>query len=225
MFKGKVLLFSLLLVIATSLHAGEVDPCESSCSVSCTGMRVSICPAGDFEFIREGCVGVGGLDYIQVDVKDAGGVGIAGIPWTDYYLNACDPGQALCLCARPVQADSLTSEAPGVEGRTTLSGRISGGGCTLTGGIYIAVQGKIILEQPSCVDPICLDIQIVSPDLTADCEVTLSDLGVFGQSYNCPGATCVPPKAYNDCCDYNDDSACNLSDFAFMGEHYQHVCF
>jgi hypothetical protein len=220
MFKGKVLLFSLLLVFATSLHAGEVDPCESDCSVSCVGMRVSICPAGDMEFIREGCGGV--ADYIQVDVKDALGVGIPGIPWTDYYLGACDDvTYDLCLCARPITADSLTSSSPGVEGRTTLSGRIAGGGCVLTGGIYVAVQGKIIVDSPGCVDPTCLDVQLVSPDLTADCAVNLSDLGVFGLSYNKASGE----AGYNDCCDYNDDSNCNLSDFAFMGEHYQHVCF
>ena len=220
MFKGKVLLFSLLLVFATSLHAGEVHPCQSDCSVSCVGMRVSICPAGDFEFIREGCGG--DADYIQVDVRDVSGVGVPGIPWTDYWLGACDPGTwTLCLCARPITADSLTSSSPGVEGRTTLSGRISGGGCVLTGGIYLAVQGKIIIDFPGCVDPTCLDVQIVSPDLTGDCEVTLSDLGVFGLSYN--KASGEP--GYNDCCDYNDDSNCNLSDFAYMGEHYQHVCF
>ena len=220
MFKGKVLLFSLLLVFATSLHAGEVDGCESECSVSCVGMRVSICPAGDFQFIREGCGGV--ADYIQVDVKDIGGVGVPGIPWSDYWLAACDDvTYALCLCARPILADSLTSSSPGVEGRTTLSARIAGGGCVLSDGISLAVQGKVILEKPSCIDPICLDVQIVSPDLTADCVVNLSDLGVFGLSYN----KALGETGYDDCCDYNDDQDCNLSDFAYMGEHYQHVCF
>ncbi len=48
MFKGKVLLFSLLLVFATSLYAGDVDECESEAGTSCA-LRVSICPAGDFE--------------------------------------------------------------------------------------------------------------------------------------------------------------------------------
>ena len=221
MFKGKVLLFSLLMVFAASLYAGEVDPCLSDCSVSCVGMRVSICPQGDFEFIREGCGG--DADYIEVNVRDLNGDGIPGIPWTDYWFGACDDVTwDLCLCARPITADSLTSDSPGVEGRTTLSGRIAGGGCVLADGINLAVQGKVLLEEPyPCVDPICLLIQIVSPDLTADCEVNLSDLGVFGLSYN--KSTGEP--GYNDCCDYNDDSDCNLSDFAYMGAHYQHVCF
>ena len=216
MFKGKVLLFSLLLVFATSLHAGDVDPCNSYFGISCVGMRVSICPAGDFEFIYDGC-GTGS-DYIYVYALDAGGLGIEGIPWTDYWLNACDPAQTLCLCASPFAADALTDEF----GYTEFSGRIAGGGCILTGGIYLAIQGKTIVTLASgCLDVQCELVQIVSPDLTADCQVNLSDLGVFGLSYN----KNLGDPGYDSCCDYNDDDKCNLSDFAFMGEHYQHVCF
>jgi hypothetical protein len=221
MFKGKVLLFSLLLVLATAVYAGDVDDCYSYCWVVDEGCRLSICPAGDFEFIRDMC-GTGD-SYIGVCVKDASNQGIPGIPWTDYYMNACDPAQELCICAGGVVADSLTNE----DGCTTISGRIAGGGCVLTDGVYIAVQGKVILDDlggtdPDCLleEPICLDIIIVSPDLTADCQVILGDLGVFGQSYN----KCEGDAGYNSCCDYNDDTCCNLSDFAFFGEHYQHNC-
>ena len=220
MFKGKVFLFSLLLVFATSLYAGEVDPCESDCSVSCVGMRVSMCPANDFEFIREGCGG--DADYIQVDVRDNLGNGVPGIPWTDYWFGACDDVvDKVCLCARPLNADSLTSSSPGVEGRTTFSGRIAAGGCVLVDGIYLAVQGQIIVDAGTCLDPTCLEIELVSPDLTADCKVNLSDLGVFGLSYNKDEGE----AGYDDCCDYNDDAKCNLSDFAYVGGHYQHECF
>ncbi len=215
MFKGKVLLFSLLLVFATSLHAGDVDPCLSEFGASCVGMRVSICPAGDFEFIYDGCGN--GNDYIWLYARDASGNGIEGIPWTDYWLNACDPAQELCLCASPFAADALTDEF----GYTEISGRIAGGGCILSGGIYLAIQGKTLVDFPVCVEVTCVDIQIVSPDLTADCVVNLSDLGVFGLSYNKQAGD----PGYDSCCDFNDDNKCNLSDFAFIGEHYQHACF
>ena len=217
MFKGKVLLFSLLLVFATSLYAGEVDECLSTAGVSCTGMIVNICPAGDFENIREGCVGVGGTDYIWVEVLDGGGVGIGGIPWTDFWLNACDPGQELCLCASPVRADSLTNS----YGRTTIGTRIAGGGCVLSGGLYIAVQGKTIVEGTLCDITTCLDIEIHSPDFTGDCSVSLADFQPFTQTYNVALGT----PGYNACFDFNDDDAVSLSDFAFFAEHYQHVCF
>jgi hypothetical protein len=212
----KTLLTALLLVFATSAFAGDVDPCQSTVAiVGCAQMRVSICPAGDFEFIREGCGGTS--DYIEVFVRDVGGVGIPGIPWSDYWLDACDPAQELCLCAAPIVAQTLTDSA----GRTTIEARIAGGGCILTGGIYIAIQGKIVQAQPGCTVPECLNMIIVSPDLNVNCEVELGDLGIFGLSYN------VDPwlGGYNDCCDFNDDNYCNLSDLAFMGEHYQHECF
>jgi hypothetical protein len=216
MFKGKVLLFSLLLVFATSLYAGEVDECLSSAGTSCSGMIVNICPQGDFEYIREGCGG--DADYIWVEVLDGGGVGIEAIPWTDFWLNACDPGQELCLCASPVAADSLTNAA----GRTTIGGRIAGGGCILSGGMYIAVQGKIIVENyPTCDITTCLDIEIHSPDFTGDCNVSLADFQPFTQSYN----KADPDPLFNPCFDFNDDNAVSLSDFAFFAEHYQHVCF
>jgi hypothetical protein len=214
MFKGKVLLFSLLLVFATSLYAGDVDECESDAGTSCA-LRVSVCPAGDFEFIRNGCGG--DADYIWVEVKDAAGVGIANIPWTDYWMNACDAAQELCLCASPIAADSLTNSA----GRTTFSDRMAAGGCILTGGMYVSCQGKTFLDVATCTAPICIDIVIVSPDINADCLVNLSDLSFFGQSYN----KSLGAPEYDPCCDYNDDDTCNLSDFSFLGEHYQHACF
>lgn len=216
MFKGKVLLFSLLLVFATSVNAGEVDDCLSSAGTSCVGtLEFSICPAGDFEFISSGCGG--DADYIWVEVLNAGSVGIEGIPWTDFWLDACDPAQELCLCASPVAADSLTN----ADGRTTISGRMAGGGCILTGGMKIAVQGKTLYEEPTCVDPICLDIIVTSPDNNGDCQVSLADFSPFVNSYN----KNLGMPGFNKCCDYTNDNAVSLSDFAFFAEHYQHVCF
>ena len=218
MFKGKVLLFSLVLVFATSLFAGEVDECLSDAWVSCTGMIVNVCPQGDFEFIREGCTGEGGTDYIRVVVVDGGGIGIPNVPWTDFWLQACDPGQELCLCASPVAADSLTNS----NGETTIGGRIAGGGCILTSGMYIAVQGKTIVHNyPTCDITTCLDIEIHSPDVNADCAVSLYDFNQLTATYN----LALGAPAYNACFDYNDNDSVSLSDFAFFAEHYQHTCF
>ena len=210
MFRHICLFFSSLLVFATALYAAEVDECKSDCGVSCSGMRVSISPAGDFETISEGCGG--NSSYIYVYARDASGNGISGIPRTDYWLNACDPAQELCLCDSGVVADSLTDQ----DGYTTISGHIIGGGCVLDDGIYISIQGKVLLDEPACTDPICLDIQIVSPDLNADCIVNLSDMAVLGLSYNKGEGE----PGYNSCCDYNDDMHCNLSDFGLFGFHY-----
>ena len=222
MFKGKVFLFSLLIVLATSVYAGEVDDCLSSAGTSCelldATLEFSICPAGDFEFMRNGCGG--DADYIWVEVLNGGGVGIEGIPWTDFWLNACDPGQELCLCASPIQADSLTN----AYGRTTISGRMAGGGCILSGGMYIAVQGKPLwaeTEPGVCVDLICLDIIVTSPDFTGDCLVSLADYNPFLGTYN----LAIGAPLFNKCFDFTNDDAVSLSDFAFLAEHYNHDCF
>jgi hypothetical protein len=220
MFKGKVVAFALMLLLATSAFAGDVDDCLSNAGVSCVGMKVSICPAGDFEFIRNGCGG--SADYIWIEARDASNNPIPGIPWTDYWLNAC-VGNQLFLCASPVAADSLT----GANGRTTFSGRIAGGGCSLSGGIWWAIQGKVIKDKP-CPNPnpLCLNVVIKGPDLNGpgglpDGANLVNDLIPFGASYN----KAFPHAQFNPCCDYNDDNACNLSDFALFGQHYQHECF
>jgi len=216
---------ALLLVFAAAAYAGEAggrpdlrgdppDYCRGDWGTTCPGMRVAVCPQGDFEPISEGCGGDD--DYIWVEVIDANGNPWAGIPVTDYWIQAYDQDEQLCLCAIPFVADSVTSSL----GRTTFSGPIAAGGCALHG-LYLRVRGITMTEWPACMDVAVRDIVIVSPDLTGDCRVNLSDLGVFGQSYN----KSLGNPGYNTCCDYNDDDKCNLSDFSFIGEHYLHEGF
>jgi hypothetical protein len=70
MLRGKILFSSLLLVFATSVFAGDVSECKSTSSISFGhSLRVSICPAGDFKFIRDGA-GTG-IDYIRVIVNNS----------------------------------------------------------------------------------------------------------------------------------------------------------
>ncbi|MBN2185600.1 MAG: hypothetical protein JW746_09760 [Candidatus Krumholzibacteriota bacterium] len=215
MFKGKVILFSLLLVFATSLYAGDVDPCQSEFGVSCVGMRVSICPAGDFEPIYDGC-DTGG-DFLWLIARDGDGNGIQNVPWTDYWLTSCDDPADLLLCSAPFGADLLTDE----DGYTEISGRIAGGGCVLTGGVYLSIQGKAVVDMPECLVETCVDVQFISPDRLASYKVDLSDFGAFGDAYN----SVLGDPEYDDCVDFTGDQVVNLSDFGFFGEHYEHECF
>lgn len=232
MFKGKVVAFALMLLVATSVYAGDVDPCTSTAGITCSAMKVNICPFGDFGLIRDGCTGVG-TQYMWIVAKDAGSNPIPGIPWTDYWLNSCNTSLGLFLCASPIAADSLT----GTDGRTSFQGRIAAGGCNIPAGslssqgIYIAIQGKPVLSKPNCLVALCLPIDILSADLTgagghADGVVNLSDIVVFGTTYNCVYPGPYPPgKAFNACCDYSHDgTTVNLSDFGFFGTHYLHKC-
>jgi len=226
MFKGKVVAFALMLAFATSVYAGTVDDCYSDAGISgCATMQLSICPAGDFELISEACGGSGA--YVWIIAMDSSNLPIPGIPISDYWLGACDPLSQLLLCASPINADSLT----GSNGRTTFSARVvRGGGCTLVDGIWWAIQGKPLRDGavPPCPsDYLCLSVIVKSPDVTGDIItggpdgiVDLSDLIPFGDSFN----KWSPDPAYNACCDYTDDGGCDLSDFAFFGEHWQHRC-
>jgi hypothetical protein len=207
---------------------GEVDECRSDAGISCPRMQISICPSGDFESIRDACEPPG-AQYIWIEARDTCGHPIPGIPWTDYWLNSCDPAKQLCLCVSPIAADSLT----GANGRTTFSGRIAGGGCTLTQGIWFAIQGKPILAKPCGSGRLCLNVIIKSPDLTGwvwgewkpDGLINLSDLHTFSNSFNTQQG--VPPpagRAFNACCDFNDDGKVDLVDLAIFSDHYQHRC-
>jgi len=216
MFKGKVLLFALLLVFSTSLFAGEVDDCNSTVAlVGCSNMRLNICPAADFNQVRD----TGG--YIAIVVKDGSDAGIAGIPWTDYWMGACDPAYEISLCPGGLVADSLTNS----DGETTISGFIGGGGCILSGGVYMAVQNKTILDEtgdPNCTlgNPICLSIEVRSPDYITDGMVDLSDFTAFVSSWN----VCAGAGSYNECFDFISNDCVDLSDFTAFAGHWQHEC-
>ena len=228
MWRCLVPVLAPLLVLAAVVGAGEADEhpglrgeppvyCGGDWgwgNVNCSTPRINVCPQGDFEPIRKGCGSDN--DYIWVEVVDDSGIPHPGIPVTDFWLQAADPAEQLCLCAYSLLADSVASS----QGRTTFSGPIAAGGCALNG-LYIVVQGNSILEWPACIERAVRDIIIVSPDLNADCVVNLSDLAAFGLSYN----KSMGEAGYNTCCDYNDDDTCNLSDFAWFAEHYQHDCF
>jgi hypothetical protein len=218
-----ILVLLAVFMIAFAVGANALDPdtfCYSTAGVSCQNMKVTICPRGDFEQIRNGCGGTD--DYIWVVVRDCARNPVPGIPWTDYWMNACNAAQTLSLCVEAISADSLT----GTNGRTTFSGIFRAGGCVLTGGLYIAVQGMVLKgPYPSCTGNICLPVVVKGPDLTGasgkpDGVVNLSDLIPYGTSYN----KNLGQGGYNACCDFNDDDKCNLSDFAYFGQHYQHSC-
>ncbi len=213
------------LMIVPAVCCADPWGCFYKAGLSCPAMKISLCPRADFEQIRTGCGGTS--DYIWIEARDQANQPIPGIPWTDYWLNACNPAMNLWLCVEPLVADSLTGE----DGRTTFTGAIKAGGCIPSGGVYIAVQGHVVLVAPYCVEPLCLNIVIKGPDLTGpgghpDGVVDLADFTPFGTSYNTmPPGPYPPGKAFNDCCDFNDDGVCNLSDFSMFREHFQHMCF
>ena len=181
-------------------------------------MRVTMCPGPGYEPIREGCGG--DSDYIEIWARDRWGNPISGIPWTDYWIGPCDESQELLLCIDGFMADSVTSSLSGFEGRTTISGKIKGGGCILSGGLWLAVQGRPVYDPEGCVNLLCLDIILVSPDLNGDGQVSLGDFSDFCNSYG----RCQGDPNYNDCCDFTYNACCSLEDFSVFVSRYQKVC-
>jgi hypothetical protein len=57
-------------------------------------------------------------------------------------------------------------------------------------------------------------IYIASPDVDGDCDVDLSDFGVFANAY----LTVFP------CCDYDCSGIVDLPDFGVFANHYFHAC-
>ena len=228
-----IVLLAIALIVLTSIcYAGDMCECTDRAGVTCLSMKVNVCPAGDFQLIRDGCTGVG-TQYIWVEARCEYGP-VAGVPPTDFWLNSCSTSLNLFLCSTSLTADSAT----GANGRTTFTGRLKAGGCnvpsgSLTGsGVFLVVQGRAVLSQPQCLVVLCLPIDILSPDLAGaggppDGHVGIQDLTVFGTTFNCIYPGPYPPgKAYNACCDYtHDGTTVNVSDFGAFGTHWQHKGF
>ena len=209
-----------VLFITMWLDEARCGPevCLQEATLSCSPMRITICPWPGFEPVSEGCGGTS--DYIEIWVYDIWGNPLSGVPWSDYWIQPCDESQDLLLCIDGFLADSVTSSRPGFEGRTTFSGKIKGGGCVLSGGLLLIVQGRIFYEDEMCITPLCLDITIVSPDINGDGQVSLGDFSDFCNSYG----RCQGEPGYDDCCDYTDNGCCSLEDFSVFVSCYQRVC-
>jgi len=217
----------------------DVDECKSTARIwslnsSCSRMRINICPSGDFEPVSSGCVPYTAVGYFAIEIfaRDHSNNPIRRIPSTDFWLNSCDPSRQLLLCVLPITADSST----GLNGRTTISGRIKCGGCnipvgSLTGqGIWLAIQGKPLVKPSLCFEKLCIAVDIKSPDTTGpggqpDAVVNLSDLARFCLHYNTQWGVPPPPGVtFSACMDFNDDNKVDLIDLSMFREHYLHQC-
>jgi hypothetical protein len=200
-------LAAALLLVAGIAFGGIIDPCKSD-ATSGSGC-VLICPGGDGEQLS---AKVGG-GAIFITVVDGSNLPIEGIPATDFWLVDCDPSADMVLCGG--SASSNASAATDETGSTTMVGDIAGGGCA--DGLSVVVQGFVITEgtPPDCT-PICLDIDVRSPDMNGDLAVNLLDFGLFGAAY--------PPNAYTKCADFDCSSTVDLLDFSAFGLHYNHSC-
>jgi hypothetical protein len=203
---------AVLLLLAAAASAGIIDPCNSECHIGLTlsgDNCVLVCPGGDGDQISAKVAG----GAIFITVRDGSNDPIPGIPATDFWLVDCDPLGEMVLCGG--SASSNATAATSSAGETTMEGDIAAGGCA--DGLSVIVQGFVIEQgtPPDCT-PICLGINVRSPDMNGDLAVNLLDFGLFGAAY--------PPNAYVKCADFDCSSTVDLLDFSAFGLHYNHSC-
>jgi hypothetical protein len=211
-----------LVVVATALRCWQVagvdttaiassngiDGCETRAYTAGTDCWL-VCPLGDGDRLDENGA------TITIVVKDGVGTPVPGIPAADVWLVGCSDGLVLCGGGNGIVADSATN----VDGRTTMSGAMSAGGCDLLG-VSVSVQGVTVTD--SLCNILCLEIPAVSPDNTGpggviDGVVELADFSQFGLIYN-------KPADYDACWDFNCDTLVDLVDFSYFGLHWGHSC-
>jgi hypothetical protein len=219
MSKGGFVVLTILLTISLCWQfvpqfvgpaaGGIMCPC-SSAAWSQPGCYV-VCPEGDGNQLQA----IGATIYVEV--WNCEGVRIPGIPASDFWLIGCSDRLVLCGGMASINADSAT----GAAGITTITGSLAAGGCSLNG-VSPVVQGVILADPTNCINPLCLQITTVSPDVAPsgapDGVVDLIDLAYFAGGYT------SPPNPLDSCIDFNCDGYIDIIDFSIFAQHYLHLC-
>jgi hypothetical protein len=220
MFKGKLVVLSLMVaallcwqIIPASVNtanSGIVDPCSSAASIEGGGYCWVVCPQGDGPPLNV-LAPVAGDATISITVKDQTGAPIPGIPAADFWLIGCVDGLALCGGAGSINATAASD----VNGQTTINGALFGGG--YDDAVSVVVQGTILLAA-NCVDRLCLDITVRSPDINGTLSVGSGDFTIFGNAWIPLGGV------YDTAADYDCNVTIDSIDFTVFGNHWQHAC-
>jgi hypothetical protein len=220
MFKGKLVVLSLIAAAllcwqvmpasVDSANSGIVDPCSSFAS-SAGGCYV-VCPQGDGPPLNALAPAAGDAT-ISVTVRDQTGAAIAGIPAADFWLIGWTDQLALCGGAGSINASAATDS----NGETTITGVLAAGGCD--DGVVVVVQGTIILDPADWTTPLCLPVDVRSPDGDGSLDVGSPDFTQFGNAWQPLGGI------YDACMDFDCSGAINSIDFQVFGNHWQHQCF
>ena len=133
------------------------------------------------------------VDGVQCGLDPAGGA-TGNTPNGNGDLNVCPGGSV---------ADANTDN----EGRTTISGALSAGGWT-DDGLRVYVSGTPVGQN--------LPIEVTSPDINADRQVNLSDVGLFATDFASGG--------YAFRSDFNFDQILNISDVGIFARHVGDQC-
>ncbi len=140
---------------------------------------------------------------VEVYVLDPCEAGIPGYPFQDIWLGHAG-GADVSLCQGGSVADGNTN----VDGFTTISGAIAGGGSTQVGmQVYLA---GVQIPSPT------LPILVNSPDADGDLDVDLADVGLF--------AAWFFNGSYDFAGDFTHDGTENLADVAVLANAMGATC-
>jgi hypothetical protein len=197
----------LISVVAVSLAsaAGAVVPdlSNSFATIASSGATVLVCPAGDGDRLdaAQDCIGGTVVATVTLNLFDIGFNPVAGYPAVDMWLQA----NGLVTCPYGSIADGPSD----VNGMTTFSGTIYGGGCSNDASLNVYINPHGLLNQ------VGLNLDLISPDLNGDLVVNLTDLVMFVNIY---------VGAYSVCADYVCDGTINIADVATIAAHFGATC-
>jgi len=147
---------------------------------------------------------------VQVIVRDANGLPISGYPAADIWLaDTGVSGDNIALC----QGGSGANADTDVNGATTLSGVIAGGGHSQVG-MAVYVSGVAVTLNADGSGGIALPIDVNSPDISGDLLVNLADISLFS-------AAIVSNDFVGD---YTYDGFVNLSDISLFSQWIGESC-
>jgi hypothetical protein len=194
MLKKSLVVALVLAAFAGSAAADIVCPDSSYAYASITlKTRVTIAPNGAGEtFAGTGIT-------IHVYLKNCNGAPLVGVPAQEIVIY----NSGLCICPGGNIADAATD----INGHTTFTGTIRGGGCVENLQVY--ADGVALLSQSGTL----LGVQTNSPDHVpaSPCAVDASDLSSLASKLGVPAN-------YSICYDYNESGGPTIdaSDLSFF---------
>ena len=158
-------LLTLVVLAPTARAQGGIAIPDPIVSIEVEGTPATWLISPDGTGPRLDAIGVS----VTVQILDNAGFPIAGYPFQDVWLDDGGSG-AISLCQGGSVADANTN----VDGITTFSSSMSGGGWT-EDGLWVYIAG-IPYAGP-------IDLTVVSPDIDGDLGVGLPDVSLFADDY------------------------------------------
>lgn len=203
MFKITALVLVSAVALAASVAVANIPDRDLS--------TATIIPAAEGSVVYNR---VNGAGYAFTQAHQAGGAVVDGTitltlvnylgdplpnhPAEDFWLTTTLNG--LVFPAGGTIADAATN----ASGITVWQQPLAAGGCTVTEGVVVLVEGLPLNQAP-------VDLKFVSADINGDLLVNISDLSSFAAAYS---------GVYSACADLSYDGLINISDLTLFSQAY-----